>query len=212
MVYLFGCSVTTLYCCDGRAYNSAPPKGVNGDEQFDFFRITAEKSYMTMSRIRSSELLRMNFSTLQISCSDGVGPFKPSDGSWKALKSCEAPREMFSPSISEPSLHYDHTMKCWVIVSLQVIANSMKVCTSKWIHGPWACSFVPAVADKWKGTEFITYAAKAHPEFGSASQSNSSHLVISYVPNTIKGPSVLFGEDNFGAYVPKFVSLIRSAN
>ena len=32
-------------------------------------------------------------------------------------------------------------------------------------------------------------------------------LVLSYVPNTIKGPSVLFTPANFAAYTPKFISL-----
>eukprot|EP01035_Chromulina_nebulosa_P016976 gene16976-22472_t len=115
------------------------------------------------------------------------------------------PKPLFSPRITEGSLHYISSNNRWLIVSLQIPQTYVQMCTSVDISGPWTCELVMTPPSPWNNANvYVTYAAKYHPELSSGSSDGLIDIVISIVPNTIKGFSVLFDEVHRLAYSPKF--------
>jgi hypothetical protein len=166
--------------------------------------------YTTISRITAAALLSGSLHLLQIACSTGSSKIE-----WLSLAECAIPHSIMSPAIMEPSFHFDESNNEWVIISVELFnyhnyGRRVKKCTAGNVLGPWQCAFIAEIGEeRWSDENYITYAGKAHPELRVKSHFNGKQapIVVSYVPNTRKGPSELFNEINFEAYVPKFLAI-----
>ena len=83
------------------------------------------------------------------------------------------------------------------------------------------CDKKYSVPSPWDNSQYITYAAKAHPELSPSSSlgqplslslsSNTTDqglgLVISLLSNPVKGPAQLFQPEQVHAYLPRFFVL-----
>jgi hypothetical protein len=160
----------------------------------------------TISRISARAVLSGSLHLLEMACTTG-----PNKIEWLPLTDCVMPYSIITPGLTEPSFHFDEVSKEWVIVSLGISDNRrVKKCTSYDVLGPWHCAYVTEISDEmWSGDNYFVYAAKAHPELRVRPQYNDkqSPLVISFATNVNKGPSELFGEAYFGAYIPKFLAI-----
>jgi hypothetical protein len=146
---------------------------------------------------------------------------------WAYLSECARPHKLFTPIVNEPSFHWDEVANEWVIISIEMLERRVRKCAASHVLGPWKCSYIAELnedATPYDDENYIVYAGKAHPEirlpsrFGgktksvagskTTSASYRSPIVVSYVPNTRRGPVELFrNEKNNGAYLPKFVAV-----
>jgi hypothetical protein len=134
---------------------------------------------------------------------------------WGTIDSSGVPLTLFSPAVTELSIFLDTTGKThvWVIVSLTLMEQKIRVCKSITLYGPWSCKFVETVLEPWDDLNtFITYAAKVHiglkTKVSGDTIRNTSSIIISYIPNTLSGPSSLFNEGIMKqAYSPKFLEI-----
>ena len=60
------------------------------------------------------------------------------------------------------------------------------------------------LTDPWNdSTNYLTYAAKAHLEL----QDNMNELIVSIIPNTVKGIHAFYLQEHRNAYTPKFTKI-----
>lgn len=178
-------------------------KTSESESSFDFFGFSSDNSYYFVSRVPASDAARGEFINMEVFCVDRSGK---GNTSWVGVMKCKEPHKLFGDVASEPSLHWNKAKLQWEVFTLKPALLSVRKCSAAVITGPWHCAQVVGLEDsKWNTPAYILYAAKAHPEL-LVSDGNSA-VVLSYVPNTVKGPSVLMTEDNFDAYSIKFFEL-----
>ena len=115
------------------------------EKQFDFFQITLINSYQVLSRIKSSSLLKYDWSQLEILTSitqmesniDIQSQTQTHSQNkvivtdeWKYLytnKENIIPKSLFSPKMTEGSLYYNKSFKKWYIISLQLPITSINL-------------------------------------------------------------------------------------
>ena len=129
---------------------------------------------------------------------------------WKPFTYPDPPVSVFGPGVSEASLL--RVGSSWIVVSLQFQSPHIKLCKASDVLLPWTCELVAEVDRIWQVPGLITYAAKAHPQLlrhGCNHDVNDGklRLVISYVSNSLLGPSELFEPRNRDVYTPKFLLL-----
>jgi hypothetical protein len=196
-------------------------------------------SYTAVYRISTLDAMRNNFTNLEVYC-DGVlrkssqssKHYSDTDKSWMLVNWCLKPHQLFSPGMSEPSLHFDLQSSKWIAIGLEAYEKTVRLCRTetRYIVSNWRCAIIYDIPYPWSDeSQYIVYAAKAHPELiprylveNSTNPDNNrtsipyNHddsmkkkvgFVISFISNTFKGPMELFTEDNLYAYSPQFVYL-----
>jgi hypothetical protein len=170
-------------------------------------------TYQTISRISAAAVLTGSLHLLQIACNVTA---KHKNGSlttsvaWQSLNHCERPHKLFSPSVNEPSFHWDEFRRQWVVVTVEIIDRKVRRCVAVDVLGPWRCASIADISERlWNSEDYIVYAGKVHPELRIKSKLNhkSPPLLVSYVPNPRNGPSELYKKGKYGAYAPKFLSI-----
>jgi len=194
-------------------YEATSASSKSNDAAFDFFSI-ASRSYQILSRIKVKDLIEENMSKLEIAyVSDMTTEIDQLEPRWGPVDSDSIPLTLFSPAVTELSIFLDTSgeIPTWVIISLTLLEQRIRICKSVLLHGPWTCKFVETVLEPWDDLNtFITYAAKVHVELKSKGNDNrnTSSIIISYVPNTLSGPGSLFQEGIMKeAYSPKFLEI-----
>jgi len=124
-----------------------------------------------------------------------------------------------APSSPESSLHFDAGIQRWVLITLVPLSN-IRVCISPvgdlaslaGTSARFTCHEVE-VPKKWISDDYITYAAKAHPELlpsmrdtggGTGAPRKHSPVVITFVSNPTRGPYLLLLPEHRSAYTPRF--------
>lgn len=134
------------------------------------------------------------------------------------------PFQLFSPSSSESTLHFDPQRRRWIAVWLKPFQDSIQSCisSSSFIESEWQCAPVAPVPSRWRNMNLlISYAGRAHPFLvapprnrpQSSSQENSHagnaserhQMVLSFVPNAHNDIKDLYEEGFFQIYTPKFL-------
>lgn len=194
-------------------YEAASSSSKSNDAAFDFFSI-ASISYQILSRIKVKDLINNNMKKLEVAYMNDINPDSSRlEPAWGTIDK-GIPLTLFSPAVTELSIFLDESGKTpvWVIISLTLLEQKIRICKSVTIYGPWTCRFVETVLEPWNDLNtFITYAAKVHLELKTRDKkenSNSSSIIISYIPNTLSGPGLLFQEGIMKeAYSPKFLEI-----
>lgn len=169
--------------------------------------------YMTVSRIPASALLSGSLHLLQIACAQTNVGRSSSNVVWKSVGECAVPHKLFSVIMSEPTLHFDESTMEWTYIAVELTHKTVRKCVAPNILGPYDCSDIATISNEmWDSEKYFIYAGKAHPEIRMPARNQnrvpaSFPLIVSYVPNTRNGPSELFTEETFGAYVPKFLAI-----
>ncbi len=174
---------------------------------FDLFSFSKTIEYHTLLRIQAKSFFLGDFTLLETL----VNTDKETNSSvWENVVSVldrTKPLPIFPHLLTEPNFFYDFKKHLFTIVSLEIFDSSIKICRSKLIEGPYLCtstSKIRADVDDSFSRNYMSYAAKAHPELSGDSNEG---LVLSYIINTIHGPAELFKEDNVvrELYQPLFV-------
>jgi len=180
--------------------------GTFSKTQFDVF--SSRESYQVLGRIRAADALAGSWQLLQV-----LGYTHHRDShDWRELYSANfsagsssnsqwKPLDLFTPSVTEASLHFNKRTSEWNIVSKQMSDTRMQLCRSRAPEGPWRCEDMLEMMSPWTSAGYITYAGKAHPEL---THDNDSGLVVSFVPNHVEGPHRLYEPTHYLAYSPKF--------
>lgn len=145
----------------------------------------------------------------RVTCSDAIlGKIENisilnDNGDWQTVSTMSSgPRQLFPLISSEASLHFNHRSMLWTITGLQVLTVDIVTCTAKTLDGEWTCSKIAPVDERFRSTDYISYAARTHPELDA-----NTSTVVSYVTNFAGNPSELFQENHMGIYYPTFVKL-----
>ena len=194
-------------------YEAASASSKSNDAAFDFLSV-ASRSYQILSRIKVKDLIEENMSKLEIAfVNDMTTEVDQLEPHWGPVDSDSVPLTLFSPAVTELSIFLDTSGETpiWVIISLTLLEQKIRICKSVLLYGPWTCKFVETVLEPWDDLNtFITYAAKVHVELKSKGNDNrnTSSIIISYIPNTLSGPGSLFQEGIMKeAYSPKFLEI-----
>ena len=169
---------------------------------FDGFLFLKKTEYHTLLRIRAKSFVDGDFSSLETLYRD-----EDSRVVWKGvvnvLDSGKTPLMIFSKPLTEPSFFFDYDKRLFTITYLEIYDSSIGVCRSKVPEGPYDCVHAHGVkSDEGR----INYAAKAHPELSAPY--DTTNLVVSYISNTVSGPSDLFLENPAkDLYVPLFLTV-----
>ncbi len=196
----------------------------------------SDGAHQTVFRAKGAALLGFSFGEMEV-LQQRADKTQPE--TWLPLFSAEgtafklntvAPAQLFAPTTTEASLHYDFSRAQWVVVSLRITDHQIRMCSAVSIAAEWSCAFVAEVdARVLANRELISYAGKAHPDLLSGSggavltaptsaASTTQQpvgaalegLVVSYVSNTIRGPKLMFEPEFKTAYAPKFLLIERA--
>ena len=197
---------------------------------FDMFGSMSSKlERMIIGRIPATALLlhdKTELELLQALPATGSGS---EIAQWTVLSKASSPEAALPykicASAPESSLHYDAGIQRWILISLSPLTN-IRVCISPVADlgslgagtgdAKFACHEVKVPA-LWTADKYITYAAKAHPEFletmldssyskasGISDERKHSPIVVTFVANPTRGPAELLLPENRPAYSPHF--------
>jgi hypothetical protein len=158
-----------------------------------------------------STLLDLDFTQLELLCSDGVWrPHNPLGGG-----SSHKPISLF-PQQPELTLHFSPRLKKWVTASFDGFGGKRLLLwstQSEDIRAPWASRLVYTLPPPWSNASlYYSYAVKIHPHLlggaGATGDGGSLHdeIAISYVSNAFDMDG-LFSEEEDRIYTPQLLRL-----
>lgn len=177
---------------------------------FDSFLLLRKSEYHTLLRIPVKAFLDKDFSSLEtLYLEEDNKAGVTSSVIWRnvviVLDNNQKPYAISTQLFTEPHFFFDYARHVFTIVSLEILDSSISVCRSAQAEGPYDCAHTSTM--KPPGDNRITYAAKAHPEL-SGSEGGEEGLVVSYITNTLGGPTDLFEENPAqDLYVPLFLNV-----
>jgi len=197
-------------------------------------------SNQVILRAKARQLINFDFHDVQILSTNSS---HRNGMDWNRLKMTASsnqlllqPFSIFSPSVTESSLHFDKFLDRWVVVFLYAMNPTMRICrsASSSIASMWHCTHLAKIDPNWSRMYILfTYAGRAHPALmmpSSASSlaspiinisenstvvttkvdQNSFQMVVSFIPNTLYGDEEIYEEDFFNIYTPKFLLISES--
>lgn len=173
------------------------------------FVLVFEEFHQVVGRIKKSQLLSFDFEEgFELLCEGNQ---------WKRLyhdsDDVVVPKRLFVDGVTEGSVHFNKKRRQWQFISLEPPDQEVRMCSSSSASmelSTWTCAYIMKIPAPWNDEEkYITYAAKHHPSLLSE-EDDADELVISLVANAAGGLDLLFREEGYAAYSPKFFKLSRN--
>jgi len=108
---------------------------------------------------------------------------------------------LFPGKYNEGTLIFNEYLREWYVISLQAGENFIWLSHSPTLTGSWTSVPVYRIPNGWTKSPFISYAAKAHPEYAS----DDSQIIITYNTNRNDGLGPMVSD--IAIYHPYFVQL-----
>jgi len=147
---------------------------------------------------RSMILSRMSLESLKSDNPAAGLEYWTADETWS--KSPENFEYLFSPGVTETSLHYDESLNRFVTITMVPFQDKLHVATAEELTGPWTVHESSFTIEKLAEDEnYLAYAGRAHPFL-----TDDNTLLVTYIVNT-KDFWGMFSDMDI--YYPRFIRI-----